>query len=173
MIRMYSVRYGPMMVMIMDKIIDIYAVNANTTSTTRATLLKNCATLSELVLKGGFVVYCCVGLFYLINPFYSYYVRNELVPMLPLYWPIYDETTTIGFSMLFTNQLIITSLTVIGIGSVDLLFIAMFVNVPVLSTIFRDNIKDLNNILREEKVNELQAKAKLRNILLMHREIWE
>lgn len=162
-----------MAVVIMDKIIDIYAVNANTTSHARATLLKNCSTISELVLKGGFVVYCCVGLFYLINPFYSYYVRDELVPMLPLYWPIYDETTTIGFTMLAINQLFITGLTLIGIGSVDLLFIAVFVNVPVLSTIFGDNIRDLNKILREEKVDDLQAKAKLRNILLMHREIWE
>ncbi|XP_031616751.1 putative odorant receptor 83c [Contarinia nasturtii] len=61
-------------------------------------------------------------------------------------------------------------LAVIGSACTDFMFIMLIVNVPVLSNIFNENLSELNEMLREEDMNMLFVKAKLRNILLMHRE---
>lgn len=49
----------------------------------------------------------------------------------------------------------------------------LVLNIPVMSTILDDNIEELNEMLREETINVPLVKAKLKNILLMHKEIWE
>lgn len=173
MMKMYSVKYGRIIVDLMNNIIDIYAANAKAPSRNRLKLIQKYAIITEIVIKGGITVYTFAGLFYLINPFYSYYWRNELVPLIPLYLPYIDENTTIGFSFLTAMHAIYLFLAVIGTACTDFMFVMMVVNMPLLSNIFRDNINELNGILREENVNEPLAKAKFKNILLLHREFTE
>lgn len=84
---MYSARYGRIIVNIMDKIIDIFNANAKNASRNRISLMRKFAFITELVLKGGLLAYTLAGLFYLINPIYSYYYRNEIVTLVPLFLP--------------------------------------------------------------------------------------
>lgn len=84
-----------------------------------------------------------------------------------------DETTRNGFIALGITHLVFITLTVAGSACTDFMFFMIVVNIPVLSTIFVDNVEELNEILREETIDVLLAKSKLKNILLMHKEIWE
>lgn len=173
MIKMYSVKHGKIVVEVMDKFIDIYMMNAKTDKRSRQKLLHKYGFYTEVVLKGGFILYCLAVAFYFINPLYSYFFRNEIVALIPLYFPYFDENTKAGFIGISVIHIIFFVVSVVGSACTDFMFIMIIVNVPFLSNIFKDNLSDVNEMLREEEVNILFVKAKLRNILLMHREICE
>lgn len=162
-----------MAVDIMDKITAIYAANSKSTSRDRLKLIRLFSIITEVVIKGGLVTYCLAGAFYMINAIYSYYVKHEIIPLVPVYMIFIDETTKNGFIALACVHLAFISLTIVGTACTDFMFVMIIVNMPVLSTIFVDNVRELSEILKESTVNVLLAKAKLRNILLMHKEIWE
>lgn len=170
---MYSAKYGPMVVEVMDKITAVYEANSKSTSVKRLKLLKLFSIVTEVVIKGGSAVYCLAGIFYLINPIYSYFWKHELIPLIPVYIIFVDETTKNGFILLTIVHISFMVLTISGTAGTDFMFAMIIVNVPVLSTIFVDNIEELNEMLRADTVNVPLVKVKLKNILLMHREIWE
>lgn len=172
-IKMYTAKYGSIVADLMDEIIAIYAANAKSKSPDRLKLMKLFSTITEVVLKGGFLVYCFGGLFYLINPIYSYYFKHELIPLIPVYVIFVDETTKYGFIALAIIHLSLLTMTVIGSASTDFLFITLIANMPVLSTIFVDNVEELSGILKEHTVNIALVRAKLKNIMLMHKQICE
>lgn len=173
MMKMYSVKYGKMVVDLMNKLVDIYTANSKTTSRNRSIVIQKFATITKIVIKGGLTLYVLAGCFYLLNPLYSYHWRNEIVPLVPLYMPFIDENTTIGFTILTSIHLVFLALAVIGSACTDFMFVMIIVNMPLLSSIFSDNIGELNAILREETVDESLVKTKFKNILLLHREFME
>lgn len=166
-------RYCPIAFKLLNKVIAVYEANAKNKSSARLMLMQRFATFSEVMVIVGVVAYSLAGMFYCINPIYLFYTKNEIIPIMPMFWPIFDETTTFGFSALMISHIIYIVLSIIGIGTIDLLFIMLLLNIPVFVTILRDNINDLNELLRAETVNGLRVRAKLTNILLLHREIWE
>lgn len=173
MMKMYSAKYGPMIVELMDKIVGIFAENARTTLLKRLILMQKYSFFTELVLKLGLLAYALAGVVYLFTPIYFYYFNREIIPIIPLFFLFIDENTTVGYMVLTSIHVVFIILAVISSACTDFMFAMIIVNAPELSNIFRDNVEELNDILKEEKVNNVLAKAKLRNILLMHREIWE
>lgn len=172
-IKIYSVKYGRMVVDAMDKITAIYAANSKSTSRKRLKLIQLFSLITEIVIKVGSAVYCLAGLFYMINPIYTYYTKHELIPLVPVYMIFIDETTRNGFIALGITHIVFIALTVTGSACSDFMFIMLVINIPVMSTILVDNVDELNEILSEQTINVPVAKAKLKNILLMHKEIWE
>lgn len=170
---MLSATYGPFFVATMDKFVTIYAVNSRDSSRSRQKLMQKFATFSEVIIFSGFALFAGAVLIYQLSPIYSYFIENELIPMFPLYFPLIDETTTSGFVILTIIHLLIQISAMSGTAAVDFMFTALFINILLLSFIFSDNIRELNDILNEKKVNSKLVRAKLRNILFMHREIRE
>lgn len=168
-IKMYCVKYGYALTPGFNKLVDVYTANAKNVPYKRLMLVQRFATITEWIFKGGFVVYGFACLFYLINPIYSYFIKKRL----PLYMPFVDESTKSGFIALMGIHFAYMFLTVVSSVGVDFIFVMTIINIPLLAIIFGDNVQELNKILREENVNEKVAKAKLRNTLLMQREIWE
>lgn len=162
-----------MVVEVMDKITAIYAANAKSNSRKRLALLQIFSMITEAIIKGGIALYCVAGLFYLINPIYSYYSKQELIPLVPVYMLFINENTKVGFTILAGWHIFFMIATIIGSACTDFMFIMIIANIPVLSTIFSDSVNELNDILREEDVDMPLAKAKLRNIILMHKEFFE
>lgn len=161
------------MIAYLDKIISIYAANAKNNRYDRTILLRKCSTATEILLKCGLIVYFLAGCFYLLNPIYLYYAKNEIVPLLPLYMPFIDETTRTGFILLTAIHLGFLFIAVVASASSDLWFAMVAVNFFVPANIFYDDVRVLNDILGEEKVNIRLAKAKLLNVLFIHRETCE
>lgn len=171
--KMYSVRYGFEAVEIMDKIIEIYLENSKTNSRKRLLLIQRFSFITEVVFKGGCIIYYLAGLFYFIDPLYTYITRHELKPMFPIYFPFIDESTNVGFAILCGIHLFFVVIATTATICSDFLFVTIIFNVPVLSTILIDNIVELSDMLNEPEVNEPLARARFKNILLMHREIYE
>lgn len=171
--KMYSAKYGHQIVNVMDKIIEIYAANSNSASRKRLLLLQRFAFITEVVFKGGCFIYYIAGLFYLIAPAYAYYTRNELLPMFPLFLPFIDEKTNTGFAILTGIHMVLMLIAATASSATDFLFFTIIVNFPVLSTILKYNTEELSSVLGEEEVNIPLVKAKFKNILLLHRDVYE
>lgn len=90
-----------------------------------------------------------------------------------IYLPGVDETTTAGYvAHVIFHILGLTSGFLASCGS-DFLITMQIINVPLMANIMRENILELNEIIRDEKHDHFHAKMKLRNILLIHKEITE
>lgn len=83
-----------------------------------------------MVIKGGSGVYCLAGFFYLINPIYSYYSKNEIIPLVPVFMIFIDETTRNGFVLLAMIHLTFMVVTVAGTAGTDFKFVMIIVNMP-------------------------------------------
>lgn len=171
--KMYAVRfYAEIMVAYIDKIIKIYTENAKN-AINRSENLDKCVTISRLILKLGVVIYTLAGLFYLLNPIYLYCTRREIVPLLPLYMPFIDETTKHGFILLSVLHLGFVFVAVVASAGSDLLYALVVINFFVPVNIFHNNIDELNTLLSKSKPNDKFIKAKLLNVIFIHREICE
>lgn len=171
--KMYAVRvYAHIMITYINKLINIYTENAKN-ATHRSPILEKCVTISRLILKCGIVIYTLAGGFYLLNPIYLYCTRREIVPMLPLYMPFIDATTKNGFILLSVLHLGFVFVAVVASAGSDLLYALVVINFLVPVNIFHDNIKGLNTLLSKPKMNVKLIKAKLLNVILIHREICE
>lgn len=151
----------------LDKIVSIYAANIKNIG------LSKFSAATEIVLKSGVILYSLAGCFYLLNPIISYYTKREIVPLLPLYMPFIDETTKSGFILLTAMHLGFLLIAVVASACTDLWFAMVAVNFFVPAKIFHENVRELNAILKQDKVDIPISKAKLLNILLIHREICE
>lgn len=158
-----------------DKIINVYAVNAKTLSRKRFKLLQMLSKITELFLKFGIIGGSCCGMFFIVNPFITYVWLNEMKPMIPIYMPFIDENTMDGFLLLTLIQTVFIVTGVIGTVSVDFLIFMIVLNVPIFSNIFSDNVTELNAILSGDDDEDKQTliKMKLRNLFFMYDEIWQ
>lgn len=170
---MYSAQYGKMVVELMDKFIEIFKMNAKHPSRIRQMLIHKHAFITELVFKAGCVLYVFAGGFYLLEPTYSFIFLNKLVPPCPVFFPYVDENTTVGYITLLCIHLVYICLAVIASACTDFMFIMIIINIPVLSNILSDEVREINESLKDEEIDMLQVKGRFRNILYMHRELWE
>lgn len=163
----------------MDKIIEVYAANSIGVSRKRFKFLQLLSTITELLLKVGFAGGCACGMVFILNPIFSYVWLHEMKPMLPVFMPFIDENTQSGFIQLTLIHTIFIVTGVIGTASVDFLVFMTVLNIPIFSTIFNDNVQELNDILHAENDDgngpdkSVLIKAKLRNLIFMFGEICE
>lgn len=154
-----------------NKIIDVYDANAKTKSRKRALLLHKMALISEMLLICGFIAYMGCAIIHLINPIYAYFWRNEFQALFPLYIPFIDEKTPGGFILLILIQTVEIFISAAAIASADFAFAIIIANLWIFSTIFENNVSELDKILHEKKVDMTLAKAQLKNIVEMYNDI--
>lgn len=150
---------------------DIYKTNAATKCRQRAELFNRFAFYTEIIFKIGFVLYFLSILSYFVYPFYMYLFKREVVALIPTYAPGINEKSFVGFATLTCYHLLLMVLAVIAVAACDLLFTMLIANVPVMANLIAMEVRELNEILTRERVDELSVKYKLRNLFLMHREM--
>lgn len=151
----------------------IYKVNATTKNRQRAALFDRFAEYTEIIFICGVIVYSSCVIIYLLYPIYMYLFKGKIVPLLPTYFPGIDENTTGGFIALFCYHLLLLMLSSVGISSSDLLFTMLIANTPVMAILIEMEVEQLNDALTSQKVDKLLVESKLKNVLLMHREMTE
>lgn len=161
------------MIAIVDRVVNVYTVNSTTASRKRAKLLQKVSIISEVASIGGSIMYISGGMLHFISPFFAYYLHGELKVAMPMYLPFIDETTKRGFTILLIIHFVEIVFASVATTCVDFSFLVIIANIPIFSTIFADNVRELSEILREKKRNLATAKAILRNIFLMHNELWQ
>lgn len=127
--------------------------------------------ITELVLKFGTILYASVALFLLGVPIFAYFWQHELRPMYLSFLPFIDETTYSGFAILTLYHVIGAYGAITGSACVDFLFPMLIVNIPIFTTIFYDEIYEMNEISKKKKRNARPVKMKLRRTIAMFDEI--
>lgn len=127
---------------------------------------------TEAIFRSGMALYFSSISFYFLYPIYMYLTEGKLVAIIPTYLPGINENTTGGFITLSCYHTILLVLSFIGISCSDLLFTMLIANTPIMANLIEMEVKELNVCL-EEKLGDSMIKFKLRNILLMHREMTE
>lgn len=166
-----SLNRGPEFIRMINKIIEVYAVNSKTTSIARAHLLQKMAKITEFVLIFGMIAYIFVGVFLFSVPIYAFVWQNKLKPIFPLYLPFIDETTYTGFAILTLQHSTCVIFSVFGNASADFLFLMLIVNIPIFTTIFNDEIFEINDQLAQNEPNLTLIQMKLRRTFAMYNEI--
>lgn len=173
LMKIYSIRYAHLIVELVDKLVDIFRINSKVSAHGRQVMLDRFLKYTEYLFKMALSLYVLASGGYFIYPFYRYKTADEMVPVMLSFLPFIDENTTSGYVILFVFHVNLIILGTLGTACSDLSFTMVIVNVPVLGNIFGDNIEDLNETLRDEHQNLRFIKARLMNILLQHREIFE
>lgn len=160
------------MTSLINRIIDVYAANVKTKLPKRALLLEKISLFSEMIVIGGTIVYVSCAVFHLMIPIYAYFWQHELKPLMPLYIPFVDEKTAIGFSILLSIHIAQAFAMTASTACVDLSFMIVALNIRIFGTIFDDNVNELNELLRMEKVDMPLAAKKFRSIFEIYYDNW-
>lgn len=148
-------------------------MNSKVLAHDRQEMLDRYSFITEYLFKGGLLTYIIASLGFFIYPIYQYVVYTEVTPVLFMFLPFIDEKTHTGFIILLFFHLNVIILGVLGTACADLSFTMIIVNVPVLNNIFGDSIDDLNEALKEKRLNHRFIGARLFNIVLQNRETVE
>lgn len=151
----------------------IYKANAATVSRKRALLFSRFAFYTENVFKVGICLYFLSATAFFLYPMHMYLNEGKIVPLAPTYLPGIDEETFSGFIILTCYHIFIIIMAFIAASSCDCTFTMIILNVPIMALLIKMEVEQLNDALTSEKVDKLLVKCKLRNILLMHREMTE
>lgn len=172
-VKIYSVKYSDRITWMINYLYDIYKVNATTKNQRRAAVFDRFAYYTEVVFKSGVVLYFASTIGYLFYPFCMYFLKGEIVTLIPTYFPGIDENTTNGYIILSCYHILLLFLSFVGISCSDLLFTMLIANTPIMSNMIELEVEQLNDILTSPKMDTLLMKSTFRNLLLMHREMTE
>lgn len=128
--------------------------------------------VGEILFIVGLIAYILCAALHFVNPIYGYFWHGEYKPLIPLYIPFIDETTPSGFAILVLIQTIEVFSACLASASVDFPYIIVVINVWVFSSIFKENVSELNETLQVKYVDMPSVKAKLQNIFKMYYDIW-
>lgn len=172
-VKVYAVKYRVNIHWMINYLYEIYKVNAVTKCEKRASLFNRFAFYTEIVFKCGALLYLLSISAYFLYPIYMYLFKGEVIVVLSIYFPGIDETTAGGYIFLLCYHITVLALAFIAVSACDFLFTMLIVNTPVMATLIEVEVQQLNGILTSAAVDVPLMKSKLRNILLMHREMTE
>lgn len=152
---------------------DIYKVNANTKNHMRRTLFDRFAFYTEMIIECGAFLYFLSIISYFVYPIYTYWLKREIITLLPTFMPGIDEGSASGFIIITCYHILLLLVALVAASACDFLFTILIANTPVMATLIEMEVQQLNDILTSQKVDVLLMKSKFRNILLMHREMTE
>lgn len=108
----------------------------------------------------------------IVWPFAGYYLTGYLEPILPTFIPFVDETSTLGYVILFIFEGLICVLGMSGTCGADFMLFILIVHMWPMCQIFDNMFKELNQgLLVEEHRNSSQIRGHFRNILMVHQDM--
>lgn len=131
-------------------------------------ICRSYADKSAAIVKWGIISSFFVLFIYSMYPFVYYIIFGEIFPPLRIYAPGIDENTTSGFIFLTLFNVSILICTVYVIYPVDILTINIFTNIPMVSTIFIERMKDFQGGLQRKALTPIDIKRELLTIIVMH-----
>lgn len=71
---------------------DLYKIHAKTKSRELAEYFEKFAVFTEILFKIMIIAFVSCTMTFFLYPFYMYFIKGELMPMMPLYLPFVNET---------------------------------------------------------------------------------
>lgn len=112
------------------------------------------------------------GLAFMSTPMLTYWLTGVVEPVIPLYLPYVDETTTVGFCQLFVMHVLILVIGVIGMICADLTFFLTISHICPMTDVLVSKLNELEERLKDADRNYgLVTRNYLFNIVRMHQQI--
>lgn len=168
---MYHIQYIDDLQWIIRKIQNLYKVHITTTSPDRIGYFRNFALFTEILFKVMSILYFPPILVFMSYPIYVYVTTNQLVPIIPLYVPMIDETTIVGFIILAIYHIINIILGTLGLIAIDYFMAIVITSSLIFAKLISADLQQINCDLMENDSRLMAAKARFRNIFWMHQEM--
>lgn len=170
---MYNAKYAEDFYWTIHLIQDLYKNHAETDSRDLAEYFNKFSQFTELLLKVMIIVFLTCTAAFPSYSFYMYFVKGELMPIMPLYLPGLDETTIIGFILLNLYHFICATISAVGLSALEFLTAIIIISSLIFSKLISRDLQQINDDLEDGDSGILIIKERLRNIFLMHQELSE
>lgn len=171
--KMTGVRYAQDMQQMMRRLQILYKAQIGSDSPERAEYFRKFALFTEILFIGIVVGYYACGICFLAYPIIMYLAKAEMVPALPIYLPFVDENTITGYTILTIYHIILIILPSTGLAGVEFFLATFMISSLIFAKLITLDAQQLNIDLSAEKPKNTVIKCRLRNILLMHKEMGE
>lgn len=114
-----------------------------------------------------FVAYMMTVSLLFLHVICVYAVYGELIPILPFYLPVIDDTTYAGYITLFMLHITAIFFAVIGYVMIEFLLTVMVVGSLIFANLISMDVRKADD---ELQLADPIATFRLRNIILMHQE---
>lgn len=158
---------------LVQRLVEIYKQNSYTNDVKRKNMIERFVFYTEYIFKVGVSAYTLCALILLLVPIYIYFVDGGRIVLFNFFFPGTDETTFLGCVINFVLQVLELFFGLVGSAGSDFFFAMLIINVPVMSNILKDNFYEMNEILKEKKIDKLKVHGKFLNIILIYREMAE
>lgn len=171
--KMYNAKHAEDFHVTIHLIQDLYRINAKTESPDLAKYFEKFAVFTEVLFKLIMISFSSCSVTFLLYPFYIYFLKGELMPLMPLYLPGIDETTIIGYIILNCYLFLCAMFSIIGLGALEFLLAIIIISSLIFAKLISRELQQINIDLQEDDSTMLVAKGRFKNILLMHQEMGE
>lgn len=113
-IKLYHIRYVDDLQWIIRFIQNLYKIHTKTKSHERKKYFNNFAMVTEVLFKVITTLYILSVFTFFPYQIYMYFVKNEVVPIIPIYLPFVDDATLAGYVFLSGFQVVIFFLATLG-----------------------------------------------------------
>lgn len=166
---MYNARYSLDFLKMISFVKHLFKLHIKSKSPQRLDLFRRFAVYNDMTVKLGVLLFFIGGLTFFIFPIYKYFFDNQLVPMMLIFIPGIDHSTTKGFIILSIIHCFLAALGIIALSSCDVFYALMICNVPIMGRLIEDEVNQLNQSLTDSE--SVESIYRFRNVLLMHQEI--
>lgn len=166
--------HGTLAIGLINKLIHVFKANQKHPSIKRLSTLSRYVKVTEYCFKCGFGIYTLTAIVFLSYPLATYLVSNEIVPMIPLLFPLIDQNTLSGYIVKFLIEASAVVGASAGSTTTDTTFAMIIINVHAMAYMFSASVDDLNNALGKRKRSTSNViKVYFRNSLLQNIDLVE
>lgn len=172
-VKIHAVKYSDQITWMINYLHNIYKVNAKSKDQRKSAMFDRFSYYTEIVFKCGCFLYLLSVISYFLYPMYMYLFEGKIVTLLPIYLPGINEHSASGFIIISSYHVLLLAVAFVAASGCDFLFMMLIANTPIMAILIEMEVEKLNEILTAQKFDAPLMKTKLRNILLMHREMTE
>lgn len=142
-----------------DFLIEIYRKNLSASD--KFPLFENYAKIGQWITVTYITYMVFVSTTYLSFPAVWYFVTGARVTPLPVYFPYWDESDVLGYSSLTLYHSMLLLFTASLVAALETTVLIVFINVLMLTEIFKNHTRETNISLLDVKRTEIQQKRRL------------
>lgn len=169
-VKLYHIRYVEDLQWIIRFIQNLYEIHTKTKSPERKEYFNNFAMATELLFKVITTLYILSVFTFFPYPIYMYLFKHEVVTIIPLYLPLVDDKTFIGYVFLCSFQVLMFFWATLGVLACDFFMAIIIISTLIFSKLISLDLQQLEIDFQIDN-SDITVKGRFRNILLMHQEM--
>lgn len=150
---------------------NLYTTNKDNRIGERGRLFARYMFYTDSLFKYGSILYGLCFINYYVSTAYMFIFEHQITTIIPNFIPGIDHTTLKGYLIHLVYHTFILVLACLGLFVTDILFVILVANAPIMADLIRLEVDELNNLLTKTQQNQIEIKFRLRNLIMMHKEM--